>query len=114
MSYIASYGASRVTEELNMAHLQTAYLAPEPSADTWRDHSACRGASPDVFHPPEGDEGLRAKMVCDACVVKTACLEFAIETREKDGVWGGLTATERRRLVRRRRRQAAAKRDSAA
>jgi WhiB family redox-sensing transcriptional regulator len=36
--------------------------------------------------------------------VRETCLEYAITTREKTGVWGGYTARERRRLVRQRRR----------
>ena len=40
------------------------------------------------------------------CPVREACLEHAIAVREKHGVWGGLTARERRRLIRRRRRSA--------
>jgi WhiB family redox-sensing transcriptional regulator len=36
--------------------------------------------------------------------VREACLESAIATREKLGVWGGCTARERRRIIRQRRR----------
>lgn len=103
-----------VDEEPTMAQIQPRDDHFETSIHSWRDHGACRGADPDMFHPPDGDQGLRAKMVCDMCVVKSTCLEFAIATREKDGVWGGMTSAERRKLVRRRRRQAAAKRHSAA
>ena len=35
-----------------------------------------------------------------------ACLEFALTTREKHGVWGGRTERERRRLIRQRRKSA--------
>jgi WhiB family transcriptional regulator, redox-sensing transcriptional regulator len=38
--------------------------------------------------------------------VREPCLEYAITSREHDGVWGGLTARERRRLIRQRRRTA--------
>ncbi len=40
------------------------------------------------------------------CPVREACLEYALTTREKDGVWGGYTARERRRIIRRRRKTA--------
>jgi hypothetical protein len=33
-------------------------------------------------------------------------LEYAISTRQGDGVWGGLTAVERHRLLRRRQKVA--------
>ena len=75
---------------------------------TWRDHARCRGVDPQVFHPAEEDEVAAdaAKAICEQCPVREACLEFAISAREKDGVWGGMTARERRRLVRQRRRTA--------
>jgi WhiB family redox-sensing transcriptional regulator len=63
---------------------------------------------PQVFHPPEDDEKseAEAKAVCERCPVREPCLEYAISSREKEGVWGGLTARERRRLIRQRRRSA--------
>ena len=72
----------------------------------WRLDAACRGLDPLVFHPSEGDEGLEAKAVCAECPVRQDCLDHALAVREKDGVWGGLTAIERRRLLRRMRRSA--------
>jgi WhiB family redox-sensing transcriptional regulator len=38
--------------------------------------------------------------------VRIACLEHALASREKDGVWGGTTDKERRRIIRQRRRPA--------
>ena len=75
------------------------------SALTWRERGRCKGADPAVFYPEDDeDEGIEAKSICATCVVREACLEYAITAREKIGVWGGYTARERRRLVRRRRR----------
>ena len=72
---------------------------------SWRDHGRCRGYDPELFYPDdEEDPAYEAKQVCDACPVREPCLEYAINVREKAGVWGGMTARERRRLVRRRRR----------
>jgi len=75
---------------------------------TWRDQARCRGMDPQVFHPAEEDEAGAdaAKAICERCPVREPCMEFAISTREKEGVWGGLTARERRRVVRQRRRSA--------
>lgn len=73
---------------------------------TWRREAACRDLDTDVFFPlAEADAGP-AKAVCAACPVRDECLEFALATRQGDGVWGGLTETERRRLGRRRREAA--------
>jgi WhiB family redox-sensing transcriptional regulator len=77
---------------------------------SWRDHAECRGVDPGIFHPDDEEENERsadaAKVICRECPVREACLEHAIAVREKHGVWGGLTARERRRLIRRRRRSA--------
>ena len=74
----------------------------------WRDDAACRGLDVDVFFPATDEEAGAAKAVCATCPVREECLEFALETRQDDGVWGGLTETERRRLRRRRRERARA------
>ncbi len=78
-----------------------------PRTDTgWRQDAACRGADTDVFFPVTDEEAGPALAICATCPVREECLEFALVTRQEDGVWGGLTETERRRLRRRRREEA--------
>ena len=72
----------------------------------WRDDAACRGLDTDVFFPVTDEEAEEAKAICETCPVREECLEFALATRQEDGVWGGLTETERRRLRRRLRERA--------
>lgn len=72
----------------------------------WREHAACQGIDAEVFYPVEDEDADPAKAVCAQCTVATACLEYALAARERDGVWGGATERERRRLVRQRRRTA--------
>ncbi len=72
----------------------------------WRELGACRGLEAAMFYPDEGDEGLEAKSVCAGCDVRVACLEHALASREKEGIWGGCTERERRRILRQRRRTA--------
>ena len=82
--------------------------------DKWRRSAACSSLDTNLFFPdPEGGPETipmiaSAKAVCAECPVKQSCLEFAIRTRQLDGVWGGHTPEERRSI--RRRRQAAARR----
>jgi WhiB family redox-sensing transcriptional regulator len=80
---------------------------------SWRQLGRCRGVDPEIFYPPdEGDEaqGIEAaetaKAICAVCPVREACLEHALGTREKHGIWGGLTERERRRVLRQRRKSA--------
>ncbi|HEX5266173.1 MAG TPA: WhiB family transcriptional regulator [Acidimicrobiales bacterium] len=84
----------------------------------WRDHrwrrrAACAGLGAEhfVFDDASGSPALmeavaRAKAICADCPVRSACLEFAIATRQ-EGIWGATTTVERRVLRRRRRRQQA-------
>lgn len=91
---------------------------------SWTDEAACKGMSPELFHPtipcdqPNGDcapdDGTvgptsafyeEGKAVCRLCPVSGICLEFARNTRQAYGLWGGHTPLERLRLDRRDRRQ---------
>ena len=72
----------------------------------WRDLGACRGLEPGIFYPEDDADAGDAKAVCEGCNVRVACLEYALQIREKQGVWGGATERERRRIIRQRRRTA--------
>lgn len=85
--------------------------APSASLD-WLADAACRGATTAVFFPTSASGVGTATAVCAVCPVREECLEYAIATRQPDGVWGGLTGDERRRLL--RRRQKAARKQRAA
>jgi WhiB family transcriptional regulator, redox-sensing transcriptional regulator len=72
----------------------------------WRVRGACNGLDPTIFYPDDEDNAIEAKEICEECSVRIACLEHALASREKEGVWGGATAKERRRIIRQRRRSA--------
>ena len=72
----------------------------------WMQRGLCREIPPAVFFPSDGVGVEAARRICANCPVKEPCLEYALATREKEGVWGGFTARERRRLVRQRRKSA--------
>ena len=61
---------------------------------------------PEVFYPVNDDDAEEAKEVCAGCPVRQPCLEWALQDRERFGVWGGLTERERRRMLRQRRKTA--------
>lgn len=89
-----------------MTIVQQLVSRPATDADTtWRDHAGCRFANPDLFFPPAGagaavEQVEAAKSVCQGCEVRNPCLQFAFETRQEAGIWGGTTEDERRRLRR--------------
>lgn len=75
----------------------------------WRDRAGCLGMSAELFFPsdvtgPAIQQADRAKMVCAACPVSGECLDWALATRQHDGIWGGLGEDKRRTLRRTRRR----------
>ena len=63
---------------------------------------ACINADPEIFFPDRGDSADEAKAICNVCPVINECLEYAIDNREKFGVWGGKRTSERKVIIRRR------------
>lgn len=67
----------------------------------WRDEASCSTVDPEIFFPT-GPGGLsaqqerNAKKVCGNCPVRQQCLEWALQTGQHTGVWGGLSEKERR------------------
>ncbi|HSH10812.1 MAG TPA: WhiB family transcriptional regulator [Ilumatobacter sp.] len=82
-------------------------LALAVAEDTWRDFALCRDTDPDLFFPV-GTTGQalvsidHAKRVCGECAVTADCLDFALETNQDSGIWGGLSEEERRAIRRQR------------
>ncbi|MDP1806602.1 MAG: WhiB family transcriptional regulator [Acidimicrobiales bacterium] len=71
----------------------------------WRSRARCAGADPDLFFPLGGSgaplaQAEAAKQVCGQCGVQALCLQYALETNQSTGVWGGTNEDERRALRR--------------
>ena len=91
-----------------------------PDPDTvivaeWRELALCRDSDANLFFPvgstgPAIDQIESAKAVCAQCSVQESCLQYALQTNQEAGVWGGYAEDERRRLRKRwlaeRRRRA--------
>ena len=73
---------------------------------TWRSKGACQGLDAEIFYPENEDHAEFALSVCGQCAVRIACLDYALDTREQQGVWGGATARDRRKMLRQRRQSA--------
>ncbi len=72
----------------------------DQDAMVWAEYARCAGVDPDVLFPVPGQTTGPAKAFCRACPARSQCLEWALETQQKHGVWGGMTASQRRRLRR--------------
>lgn len=66
----------------------------------WQDRALCAETDPEIFFPEKGGSVRDPKRVCARCEVRAECLEYAMDTGQPYGVWGGLTERERRRLKR--------------
>jgi WhiB family redox-sensing transcriptional regulator len=71
--------------------------------ESWRKDAACLETPNVNFFPGSGESTLPAKKVCETCLVRAACLEYALKHRIEHGVWGGCSERERRRMMRSRR-----------
>lgn len=69
--------------------------------------AACKGHEPqDDFFPDRGSSTVIAKAICRTCPVISECLEYAVERKERFGIWGGKSERERRAIRRERRLKA--------
>lgn len=87
--------------------------AQERDQDTpWHTEAVCRRDEAVLFFAPSKEPTAArlsreeaAKRVCARCPVMVECREHALVQPEPYGVWGGLTAAERRVVLARRRRR---------
>lgn len=80
-------------------------------ASQWQRRGECArpGYDPETWFPVgEGpaakQQADEAKAACHGCPVMTTCLNWAMDTRQDAGIWGGLDEKERHNLRRRRAR----------
>lgn len=70
----------------------------------WSRRAACLELDPELFFPishqgPGQDQVERAKSVCRGCPVREPCLQYAIDSRQTHGIWGGTDPDQRRTLI---------------
>lgn len=86
-----------------MPTLPTASTYPPETADAWLTEALCAQTDPEVFFPERGSNARAAKRICLHCDVIAQCRDWALSTGQQEGVWGGLSETERRTLLRHNR-----------
>lgn len=75
-------------------------LAFDADDRLWMLEARCLDADPEAFFPEKGGSTREAKRICATCPVRTECLEHALASDERFGIWGGLSERERRRAKR--------------
>ncbi len=68
----------------------------------WWKRGACSELNPDwtdkYFYSDKKENQEIAKSFCAVCPVRTECLDDAVKSKNKFGIWGGTTYEERKRL----------------
>lgn len=83
--------------------------APYPVPRERDGEQACATADPELFfgeHGGPADRSAEAKELCNRCPFVAPCLAFAMARPSLYGIWGSLTADERRTIRRQKQRRA--------
>lgn len=83
-----------------LAYIDSVFL---PTSTDWQELAACRDSQPSLFFPigttgPAVEQITEAVAICRTCVVQETCLEYAFESNQESGVWGGYPEDDRHRL----------------
>jgi hypothetical protein len=65
----------------------------------WHALAACASADPDSWYPEQNNASSAVLRTCASCIVKTECLDQAIEDGERHGIWGGLNRAQRNAIT---------------
>lgn len=65
----------------------------------------CRDLPKDFMYPERGDnvQMEAAKAICESCVIVEQCLDYALLTGERIGIWGATSGRERRTILKNRK-----------
>lgn len=82
-----------------------------PLDEEWKLAAACRGQDPELWYPSVRGRARRrynrqvlaAQRICLECPVIGECLQYALATDSRHGIWGGATELDRARLQGRKR-----------
>lgn len=76
-------------------------MIPSEQERPWVADAACIGFEMMIFFPGADGDAQPALRICENCPVRVECLEYALESRQRYGVWGGATERQRRSILRR-------------
>ena len=76
-------------------HLRAPVLDERP----WSVYAACKDVKDVSFFPQNKAEERAAEAICLICPVREDCLNHALATNERFGMWGGTSERARRKLT---------------
>lgn len=65
----------------------------------WQLEANCDETNTDLFFSELKSKVEKAKALCGTCKVADKCLQFAVDNEIEFGIFGGVTASERKSLV---------------
>ena len=93
--------------EINLQNSTRATADPSFGVE-WQAGAACSPSTAELFFPlgnyrdaKQKEQARRAKRICRKCPVVRECLGYALSNNlneTDDGIWGGMTPSERRKL----------------
>lgn len=100
--------APKAKDGKRVTHARHKFIAAQPQ---WMFDGACRGTDTSLWFPTSEKDDVveEAKDICACCPVIAECLQWAYDTGSSDGIFGGLTATERKSAKRNAQRRRHAK-----
>lgn len=81
------YGRRQAADTLTL--IARGGLSGQPSPD-WRQRANCQGSDTNLFYSLNAEDKYLAQTSCGGCPVKQECLEYAVSSNERYGVWGGV------------------------
>jgi WhiB family redox-sensing transcriptional regulator len=70
-----------------------------PAMPDWMRDALCAEVDSEIFYPEKGGSTREAKSICAECLVRAECLDYALATGQRFGIWGMRSERERRRLL---------------
>jgi WhiB family redox-sensing transcriptional regulator len=102
-----------VIDPIGEAENELRSYSGDDEGQEWRLLAACRKADPELFFSANGEtktayerryrEGRAS--YCASCLVRVACLKYAVENGESFGLWGGVYGEDLKQLIKRRNRK---------
>lgn len=65
----------------------------------FQDNANCLDVEPEIFFSAKIKNRELAMSLCNSCIVKTECLDFALKHESIDGIYGGTTGDERKAML---------------
>lgn len=73
---------------------------------TWMAEALCAEAEGNLWFPDVNSPDAKyAKSICAECPVVDECLDYAVQNKIVEGIWGGMTPNERKRKMKGRQRR---------